>query len=49
MCACRVSALGKTVEAVLSSRKHPGMLKQLRDNVDSLQKSRYLLHLSQHA
>ena len=41
-CVCRVNALGKTVEAVLSSRKHPGLLKQLHDNVDSLQKSRCL-------
>ena len=39
---CRAGALGKTVEAVLSSRKHPGLLKQLHDNVDSLQKSRCL-------
>ena len=44
-----MSELGKTVEAVLSSRKHPGLLKQLNDNVDSLQKSRCLLNFSQHA
>ncbi len=48
-CICRVSALGKTVEEVLSSRKHPGLLKQLNDNIDSLQKSRCLLHPSQYA
>ena len=39
-CVCRVHVLGKTVEAVLSSRKHPALLQQLHDNVDSLQKSR---------
>ena len=38
---CSVRELGKTVEAILSSRKHPNLLQQLHDNVDSLQKSRY--------
>lgn len=38
---CRMSALGVTVESILSSRKHPKLLQQLHDNVDSLQKSRY--------
>lgn len=37
---CRVRRLGSTVEAVLSSTKHPDLLQQLHDNVDSLQKAR---------
>ena len=37
---CRVRALGSTVEAILSSSKHPDLLQQLLDNVDSLQKAR---------
>ena len=36
----RVRALGSTVEAILSSSKHPDLLQQLLDNVDSLQKAR---------
>ena len=38
--ACRVRAVGSTVEAVLSSSKHPDLLQQLLSNVDSLQKAR---------